>query len=137
MHSPPSMYVREPSLHCSPWSAADRRRPVVATTPTLVDSFAAPLAGSRARPSGARDVTPSMCAKAKRVEERAAVQLTLSGQSACLPSSERPQLRLRLLQVEPHVHLAVHRRCRVEVPLSLLLVARAPIELAEAEVAVG
>ena len=44
---------------------------------------------------------------------------------------------LRLLQPEPHVHLAVHRRRGGEVLLRLLALARAPVELAEAEVAVG
>ena len=46
-------------------------------------------------------------------------------------------LRLRLLQPEPHVHLAVHRRGSDEVLLSLLARACSPVELAEAEVAVG
>src|SRR5262249_29799996 len=46
-------------------------------------------------------------------------------------------LRLRPLQVEPHVHVAVHRGCGSEMLLRLLALARAPIELAEAEVAVG
>jgi len=47
------------------------------------------------------------------------------------------QFRLRLLQPEAHVHLAVHRRGGGEVLLRLLALARAPVELAEAEVAVG
>jgi hypothetical protein len=47
------------------------------------------------------------------------------------------QVRLRLLQRELHLHLAVHRRRRGEVLLRLLPLAGAPIELAEAEVAVG
>jgi hypothetical protein len=51
--------------------------------------------------------------------------------------SDLPQFRLRLLQPEPHVHLAVHRRGGREVLLGLLAVARAPVQLAEAEVAVG
>src|SRR5438094_5403391 len=46
-------------------------------------------------------------------------------------------IHLRLLQPEPHVHLAVHRGCGGEVLLRLLALARAPIELAKAEVAVG
>ena len=50
---------------------------------------------------------------------------------------EAPHLRLGLLQPEPHVHLAVHRRRGGEVLLRLLALARAPVELAEAEVAVG
>src|SRR5215470_4356446 len=48
-----------------------------------------------------------------------------------------PRLRFRLLQPEPHVHLAVHRRRGREVLLCLLALARALVELAEAEVAVG
>ena len=51
--------------------------------------------------------------------------------------SQRRQLRLRLLQIEPHVHLAVHRRRDGEVLLRLLTLARAPVELAEAEMAVA
>src|SRR5437867_3516242 len=47
------------------------------------------------------------------------------------------QLRLRLLQPEPHVHLAVHRRRDGEVLVRVLTLARAPVELTEAEVAVG
>src|SRR5881396_2020739 len=43
----------------------------------------------------------------------------------------------RLLQPEPHVHLAVHRRCGGQVLLGLFLLARSPEQLAEAEVAVG
>src|SRR5207237_6929097 len=46
-------------------------------------------------------------------------------------------LRLRLLQPEPHVHLAVHRRRSREVLLGVLQLAHAPVELAEPEVAVG
>src|SRR5215831_12670812 len=46
-------------------------------------------------------------------------------------------LRLRLVQVEPHVHLAIHRRGGSQVLVTLLLLARAPVHLAEAEVAVG
>src|SRR5262245_62452897 len=51
--------------------------------------------------------------------------------------SQRLQLRLRLLQVEAHVHLAIHRRRGGEVLLRLLALARAAVELAEPEVAVG
>src|SRR5215471_10316312 len=51
-------------------------------------------------------------------------------------SCEVMQFRLRLLQVEPHVHLAVHRRRGREVLLSLLALARARAQLPEAEVAV-
>src|SRR2546426_5570263 len=51
-------------------------------------------------------------------------------------SGQIPHLRLRLLQPEPHVHVAVHRRRGGEVLLGLLALARAPGELAEAEVAV-
>src|SRR5437016_1113743 len=46
-------------------------------------------------------------------------------------------LRLRLLQPEPHVHLAVHRGCGGEVLLRLLALTRAPVELAEAGMTVG
>ncbi len=42
-----------------------------------------------------------------------------------------------LLQIELHVHLAVHRGGGGEVLTGLLALARAPVELAEAEVAVG
>jgi hypothetical protein len=42
-----------------------------------------------------------------------------------------------VLQPEPHVHLAVHRRGGGEVLLSLLPLAQPPVELAEAEVAMG
>src|SRR5512132_4011557 len=52
-------------------------------------------------------------------------------------SRARSQLFLRLLQPEAHVHLAVHRRRDGEVLLRLLALARAPVELAEAEVTVG
>ena len=46
-------------------------------------------------------------------------------------------LRLGLLQPEAHAHVAVHRRRGGEVLAGLLALARAPVELAEAEVAVG
>ena len=46
-------------------------------------------------------------------------------------------LRLRLLQPVLHAHLAIHRRRGREVLLGLLALARAPVQLAEAEVAVG
>src|SRR6266849_3309321 len=52
-------------------------------------------------------------------------------------SSEFLDLGLRLLQPEPHVHLAVHRGRDGEVLLCFLPLARAPGELTEAEVAVG
>jgi len=42
-----------------------------------------------------------------------------------------------LLQPVRHAHLAVHRRQGGEVLPGLLLLTRAPVELAEAEVAVG
>src|SRR5260370_41296599 len=47
------------------------------------------------------------------------------------------RLDLRLLQPEPHTHLAVHGGRRRGVFLRLLARARASAELAEAEVAVG
>src|SRR5262249_2270739 len=46
-------------------------------------------------------------------------------------------LSLYLLQPVRHPHLAVHRRRGGEMLLRLLALARAPVELAEAEVAVG
>src|SRR5215510_7188224 len=46
-------------------------------------------------------------------------------------------LRLRLLQPIRHPHLAVHRRRGGEMLLRLFALAPAPVELAEAEVAVG
>jgi hypothetical protein len=54
-----------------------------------------------------------------------------------IDSRERLQLRLRLLQPVRHPHLAVHRRRGGEMLLRLLALTRAPVELAEAEVAVG
>src|SRR5262249_20931750 len=60
--------------------------------------------------------------------------------SSCPPvisGVERPQRRLRLLQPEGHAHLAVHRGGGGQMHLRLRLIARAPVELAEAEVAVG
>jgi hypothetical protein len=47
------------------------------------------------------------------------------------------QLSLRLLEVKPHVHLAVHRRSEGEVLARLLVLSGTPVELAEAEVTVG
>src|SRR6266852_4852212 len=52
-------------------------------------------------------------------------------------SRQLPHLRLRLLQPELHVHLAVHRCRSGEVFHGLLLLTGYSIELAEAEVAVG
>ena len=52
-------------------------------------------------------------------------------------SCQLPQLGVGLLQPEPHVHLAVHRRRRGQVFPGLLALVRAVAELAEAEVAVG
>src|SRR6266496_2594939 len=58
--------------------------------------------------------------------------------SACSKLSRKfSHLCLRLLQPEAHVHLAVHRRRGGKVLASLVLLARATVELAEAEVAVG
>ena len=48
--------------------------------------------------------------------------------------TELGHLRFRLLQPVRHPHLAVHRRCGGEMLLRLLTLARAPVELAEAEV---
>ena len=44
---------------------------------------------------------------------------------------------LGLLQPETHVHLAVHRRRGAELLLGLLALAGTPVQLAEAEMAVG
>src|SRR5499433_1413228 len=44
---------------------------------------------------------------------------------------------LRLLQPVRHPHLVIHRRRSGEMLLRLLALARAPVELPEAEVAVG
>src|SRR5262249_3596283 len=52
-------------------------------------------------------------------------------------SESRMRRRLCLLQPVRHPHLAVHRRRGGEMLLRLLTLARAPVELAEAEVAVG
>src|SRR2546422_6872104 len=49
---------------------------------------------------------------------------------------ERGYLRLRLLQPEVHVHLAVHRRRGGEVLLGRYTLACAPVQFAEAEVAI-
>src|SRR5262249_50378760 len=47
------------------------------------------------------------------------------------------QFRSRLLQPVRHAHRAIHRRRCGEMLLRLLALARAPVERAEAEVAVG
>jgi hypothetical protein len=47
------------------------------------------------------------------------------------------QLRLHLLHPEPHLHLAIHRRSRGQVLVGVLPLARAPVQRAEAEVAVS
>jgi hypothetical protein len=54
-----------------------------------------------------------------------------------LLSCQLSHLRLCLLQPVRHVHLAIHRRRGGEVRARLLVLARAPVELAEAEMAVG
>ena len=84
-------------------------------------------------------------------------RLTCAGQSTCasdlpkgaititsgargeLPDclTQLAQLRFRLLQPVGHVHFAVHRRRDNEVLPSLRVIARAPMELAKAEVAVS
>src|SRR5262245_52817816 len=51
-------------------------------------------------------------------------------------SSRFPHCRLRLLEIEPHVHLAVHRRRGGEVVAGLLRIARPAVDLAETEMAV-
>src|SRR5215475_9781585 len=57
--------------------------------------------------------------------------------SSQLASARRVYLRLRLLQPERHVHLAVQPRRGGEVLLCLLVLAGALAQLPEAEVAVG
>src|SRR5215472_10565655 len=57
--------------------------------------------------------------------------------SSQLASARRVYLCLRLLQPKPHIHLAVQRRRGGQVPLRPLALARALVELAEAEMAVG
>src|SRR5262245_33569610 len=57
--------------------------------------------------------------------------------NAGLFSCQLPPLRLRLLQPVRHPHLAVHRPRGSEMPLRLFALARALVELAEAEMAVG
>src|SRR5438093_5116032 len=59
------------------------------------------------------------------------------GGPGAVSSCQFPHLRLRLLQPELHVHLAVHRGRRGQVLLSLLLSIGSPGELAEAEMAMG
>src|SRR5262245_24002704 len=56
---------------------------------------------------------------------------------ACAGAGSNPHLRLRPLQPIRHSHVAVQGRRRGEVLLRLLALARAAVELAEAEVAVG
>src|SRR5215470_15580404 len=57
--------------------------------------------------------------------------------SSQLASARRAYLRLRLLQVEPHIHLAEHRRRGSEVLASLVLLACTSMELAETQLTVG
>src|SRR5258705_6108094 len=52
-------------------------------------------------------------------------------------SRQRPHFRLRLLQPVRHVHLAVHRRRSGEMLARVIPLVCSPVELAEAEVAVG
>src|SRR5215813_876163 len=51
-------------------------------------------------------------------------------------SCEVMQFRFRLVQPKAHIHLAVHRRRGREVLLCSVALTGAPVELAEAEVAV-
>src|SRR4029434_781406 len=53
------------------------------------------------------------------------------------PSAQLAHFLLGLLQPVRHVDLALHRRRGGEMLLRLLALARAPVELAETEVAVG
>src|SRR5262249_39981008 len=69
-----------------------------------------------------------------------ALIINLSRKNISPPSSlsrRLPHCRLRLLKPVRHAHLAVHRRRGGEMLVRLLTLARAPVELAEAEVAVG
>src|SRR5215468_7744062 len=69
-----------------------------------------------------------------------ALIINLSRKNISPPSSlsrRLSHLRLRLLQPVRHAHLAVHRRRGGEMLVRLLARAAAPVELAEAEVAVG
>jgi hypothetical protein len=61
----------------------------------------------------------------------------MSSQIAVAHLSPLVRLRLRLLQPEAHVHLAVQRRCVSQVLAGLLALACVPAELTEAEVAVS
>src|SRR5689334_7875644 len=74
--------------------------------------------GSSAEPRRIRSPTPRTDPRAARL-------------------AELGRLLLRLLQPVRHPHLAVHRRCGGEVLLRLFQLVRAPVELAEAEMAVG
>src|SRR5262245_51315134 len=60
-----------------------------------------------------------------------------AAQCAVVDPRSRAHLRPRLLQVEPHVHLAIHGRGHSDMLLRLLGSTGAPVELAETEVAVG
>src|SRR5262245_32213396 len=73
-------------------------------------------------------------AETVRVSQRGGAPPTLTSRS---PSGRLSHLRLRRLQPICHPHLAVHRRRGGEMLLRLLALARAPGELAEAEVTVG
>src|SRR4029450_10959837 len=69
-----------------------------------------------------------------------ALMISLSKKNITPPRSplrRLSHLRFRLLQPVRHPHLAVHRRRGGEVLLHLLALARALVELAEAEMAVG
>src|SRR5262249_21256727 len=85
-------------------------------------------------PDGKTD-TPA--ASVRRSRCRTGLRRDCPAGSADNASAEPLQLRFCLLQIEPHVHLAVHRRRLGEMLPCLLTLARAPVELAEAEVAVG
>src|SRR5713101_4356591 len=61
----------------------------------------------------------------------------ISSSAAHRVSRQLPQLRLRLVRPEAHVHLAVHRRGRRQMLSSLVPLAGLPQELAEVKVAVG
>src|SRR5262249_31220963 len=92
-------------------------------------------------PSGAATAGVAPMAEIRRTSVTAKTTRTVLMASAStaghVNSGQFRHLPLRLLQPVPHPHLAVHRRCGGEVLLRLLTLASAPVELAEAEVAVG
>src|SRR5262249_20611648 len=76
--------------------------------------------------------TTSVIAKTTRM-----VLMALASAAERVNSGQFRHLPLRLLQPIRHPHLAIHRRRGGEVLLRLLALARAPVQLAQTEVAVG